>query len=296
LTASLSLLSLWTSRRIQIFLSSLQRNLHKVADTATLRDVLDSTLFFSTSMGRIGADFQSLLPPIFESRLVSIISGVWTSAVAELEKTLKICRETGVAGPLYTDAIPAMENSVDTDENIRTPLPPRQLLSLPPMARFLNSYLEGLNEIRRCLLVGTFTPLRLEVDNIVDKVKTVLLANERAVLTPGLKGESGKLREVAKEMKDLFEMCVEPYCRMSLEVALGLFESKPVEEDVEEPTEEELPQTQPDTDTKEENEQDQLQDLPKTEETTNEQTEIEQPMEKEDSVVSQEQKQTETLE
>lgn len=181
-------------------------------------------------MGRIGADFQSLLPPIFEPQLVDIIFSHWQSGVEGLEKTLKVCREAGVASPLFdimnTDSTEEGENENNFDpsapsSSLSTPPPPRQLLSLPPLARFLNAFLTGLNELRRCLLPGTFPSLKQSFDEIVNEIKNVLEANDKLVHTPGLKGEAAKLREVAKEMKTQFEICLEPYCRTSLDVAFG---------------------------------------------------------------------------
>ena len=68
-----TLLSMWLSRRVQHFLQSLESQLAFVNNAATLRDVLDASNFFASSMGRVGADFQCLLPPMFEDRIASIV-------------------------------------------------------------------------------------------------------------------------------------------------------------------------------------------------------------------------------
>jgi len=165
---SFSLLSMWTARRVQTFLTSLNSNLiSHVHDTATLRDALDASSFFASSMGRVGADFQSLLAPIFEPLLTKIIVGYWSDGLNGMIETLKACRDAGIAGPLFGTETSSSKDSTDginvddvDVQSSRTPHPPRSLLALPPLARFLNAYLTGLNELRRCLLPGAFPSIR----------------------------------------------------------------------------------------------------------------------------------------
>ena len=67
---------MWTARPIQTFLTTLSSNMvTHVNDTATLRDALDVASFFASSMGRVGADFQPMLAPIFEPRLTEMVVG-----------------------------------------------------------------------------------------------------------------------------------------------------------------------------------------------------------------------------
>ena len=229
---SFSLLSMWTARRVQTFLTSLNSNLiSHVHDTATLRDALDASAFFASSMGRVGADFQSLLAPIFEPLLTKMIVGYWTDGLNGMIETLKACRDAGIAGPLFgTETSSRHDDSDGIDvgdidvQSSRTPHPPRSLLALPPLARFLNAYLNGLNELRRCLLPGAFHSIRLAHNKLIADAKMALQANERAALTPGLRGEATKLREAAAKMKAEFDKCVEPYMKISLEVAVGSFD------------------------------------------------------------------------
>mmetsp|Transcript_30964 Transcript_30964/g.61737 ORF Transcript_30964/g.61737 Transcript_30964/m.61737 type:complete len:731 (+) Transcript_30964:29-2221(+) len=227
---SFSLLSMWTARRIQTFLTTLNSNIvTHVHDTATLRDALDAASFFASSMGRVGADFQSLLAPIFEPRLTEMVVGHWKDGLNAMMETLKTCRDAGVAAPLIgTETSSASDGADGTNPNddvemqsLRTPSPPRILLALPPLARFLNAYLTGLNELRRCLLPGAFPSIRAAQIKLVNDTKMVLQANERAVLTPGLRGEAAKLRGVASKMKLEFDSSVGSYMDNCLEVAFG---------------------------------------------------------------------------
>mmetsp|Transcript_45614 Transcript_45614/g.138615 ORF Transcript_45614/g.138615 Transcript_45614/m.138615 type:complete len:754 (-) Transcript_45614:173-2434(-) len=257
---SLSLLSMWTTRRVQLFLHRLRRDLSSGSgespveyDASALRDALDAASFFAASMGRVGADFRPLLPPAFEPRVAAAATRHWVDGVSSLRETLRVCRDAGIASPLFgtvtegaaSDAGSAT-TAVDRSDLHRTESgaptsvtlpPPRKLLSLPPLARLVNAHLSGLNELRRCLLPGTFPTLRSSLDCIIGEVRSVLVANERAVLTPGLRGEAARLREAAGNMKDEFGATVEPYMRRSLEVAFGNLDLK--NEDTEEDPKEE---------------------------------------------------------
>lgn len=258
---SLSLLSMWISRRVNSFLSLLQSRLNDMEDSATLRDALDSCVFFSASMGRLGADFTSQLPPLFEKKMLSLVVNSWKEGVAQLEDTLKICREAGVASPLSSSTLsnPSPSDTVNDTSGGSPMPPPRQLMALPPLGRLVNAVLNGLNELRRCLLPGIFSKLRESLDQVIQKVGTILQTNERAVMTPGLRGDAKELRRIAAEMKTVMETIVTPYLNGALESSLGndekakeyneivLAQTQPAENVVQEIQEEE----DPDEDTKE---------------------------------------------
>ena len=228
---SVSLLTMWTLRRILSFLVTLSSDmLMHVKDTATLRDALDAVSFFASSMGRIGSDFQPLLVFIFEPRLIEMVTRHWNDGLNSMIETLKTCRDVGIAGPLFGAETSTnsgdnqgdySDRDVEIIQSFRTPAPPRKLLVMPALARFLNSYLCGLNELRRCLLPGTFPAIRLAQSKLIINAKMALQANERSVLTPGIRGEALRLREIASKMKFEFDGCLEPYMAGCLEVAFG---------------------------------------------------------------------------
>lgn len=111
-------------------------------------------------------------------------------------------------------------NSISV-ESIGPMAPPRLLMSLPPVARFVNSILSGMNDLRRCLLPGIFNKLRKSLDELLVDTKAILQINDRAVNSPGFRGEAAELRNVSREMIKIFSDVVDPYLRGSLELALG---------------------------------------------------------------------------
>jgi len=218
------------ARRIHSFLGLLSLQLAATDDSTSLRDALEAAVFFASSMGRLGADFAPQLESLFANRMHVIVARHWTDGAQQLSETLRVCREAGVASPLMSShgsgTDDARDGLGDDPAGVAAPLdgpqpPPRQLLALPQLARFVNSILTGLNELRRCLLPNIFARLRSSMDEVLQSVKADLISNERAVLTPGLRGEAATLRETAARMRTVFADIVEPYARGSLEAALG---------------------------------------------------------------------------
>lgn len=234
---SISLLSMWTTRRVHSFLKILTIKLQLMDDSGSLRDALDACIFFTGSMGRLGADFTSQLPPLFEQKLMAIVLNNWKEGTNQLAETLKICRDAGVASPLVSSTVAASGTGAsssgtntdaegdgfnnDSSSSVMMP-PPRRLMALPPLGRLVNACLTGLNELRRCLLPGIFPQLRdaLEKEFLLE-TKNILHAHERAVMTPGLKGDAAKLRDIAKEMKMITKTIIFSYVRGALELSLG---------------------------------------------------------------------------
>jgi hypothetical protein len=70
-------------------------------------------------------------------------------------------------------------------------------------------------------LPGIFPKLRKTLTEVLTEIDMILQANERTVLTPGLRGDAVQLREVAKEMKEVMQDIVTPYLKGALESSLG---------------------------------------------------------------------------
>jgi conserved oligomeric Golgi complex subunit 8 len=292
---------MWTSRRVYAFLTLLQSSAQTLATTASsssslsaggsnhgqnmsttagggttnnsintgmllpdassLRDALEASIFFASSMGRLGADFTAQLPAIFEPRMHDIVVSYWKDGAKQLNETLTICREAGVATPLLLQSSQLSSSSSQRNvmmessssnpaitagggnassstllkmnwtfsestvgiEGPQASAPRQVLMSMPPMARLVNAVLMGLNELRRCLLPGIFSRLRSSLQAILQDeiLSTILTQNQRAVMVPGLRGDAAGLRHVATLYKQVMTEIVMPYCLGSLEAALG---------------------------------------------------------------------------
>jgi hypothetical protein len=220
LLSSVALLRLWMSRRIEGFLQMLTARVATLPDTSAVRDALEAALFLATSLGRLGADFSARLPPIFEPVIVQLVASFWQQGVQQLEETMVVCREAGVATPLTGSAPLSSDDSDAATAPWDALRPPRKLLETPPLARFVNSLLTGYNELRRCLLPGTVYALELRLQSVLDDVQTSLRTHERAVHLPGIMGASG-LRPAARHYQTLWSELVVPYAWASFYAAVG---------------------------------------------------------------------------
>mmetsp|Transcript_28291 Transcript_28291/g.40512 ORF Transcript_28291/g.40512 Transcript_28291/m.40512 type:complete len:660 (-) Transcript_28291:98-2077(-) len=227
-----SLLSIWCTRRIHMFLSLLQTTqldsptALSYTSLSALRDALDATAFFAASMGRIGGDFTPLVTSVFETRVLRIVTRSWKEATESLDHTLRICREAGIASPLVntnTTTAPSLQQQ-HRDEEVTAVNAPQALLTYPPLARFVNTFMTSLNDLRRCLLPGTFFPLRTNLtEEVIPNLKIILETNERKLLTPGmLRGDSILLRQLATQYKSVLLEVVEPFLILALNIALGI--------------------------------------------------------------------------
>ena len=173
-----------------------------------------------------------------EPKVVQMITGHWMEGVQAFQDVLTACREAGVVGPLYHanaatghvfDEPATSSTGADLATGSSTPSPPRQLLLYPPLARLLNEFLVGLNELRRCLFPSIFSTLReFFQKDFCGAISSALDQFERAVLTPGFarQGEDyQRLRDLAQELKAEYDGCLLPYMTSALEVAFGAFEN-----------------------------------------------------------------------
>jgi hypothetical protein len=251
-------LNLWLARRIETVLEILRQEIQAVVstnnsndaaaaasssttttllDAGYVRDVLEASLFFGTSMGRLGANFTATLSPIFGSAMIHIVMQQhWNVGVTKFIETITVCRDAGVASPLVSsnsssattdgttslDATSSVTLSEDVDPDGQPQPPPKQLLEFPPLARLVNAFLQGLNELRRCLLPDIFPALRRHCQiHVLDRVEMELRGLERAVNIPVYSGEATAMRTIATQMNSILTQLVRPYLLGSLEAAFG---------------------------------------------------------------------------
>lgn len=215
-TTTTPLLNMWTTRRIHSFLNLLKQ--HNFVDSASLRDAWEASVFFATSMGRLGADFSPLLGKLFSEKMIALVTASWNEGLSTLSETLQICHDVGVAFPLVSSTI---DTTTFNNTNMEDGQPPRVLMKLPPLARLVNSFLVGLNELRRCLFPCLFGDLRKHVDEFLVQTLVILEQHDRAVRAPGLRGEATQLRETSFQLLEMMQQVVDPYVRGALELALG---------------------------------------------------------------------------
>lgn len=202
-------LAAWLSRRVGGFLVLLDEVLPSVEEGASLRSLVEQTMSFSASMGRLGADFRVLISPVFESAVRGNAVNTWKSACTAWESGLSELRTGASAGrvgfspPLYLPTAAAhklisvnlsasgegaeLEHS---DSNSSSSIsmtsgvsPPQQLLSYPLLARFVNAVLASLNQLRECAPLSLEPILKEDLDNVLVGIAVSLGIHREACIT-----------------------------------------------------------------------------------------------------------------
>eukprot|EP00177_Eucheuma_denticulatum_P007368 GFKZ01013403.1.p1 GENE.GFKZ01013403.1~~GFKZ01013403.1.p1 ORF type:complete len:684 (+),score=91.43 GFKZ01013403.1:151-2202(+) len=156
----------WTLACVADYLERLQAGIRDIRDGAALNTVLQQAMYCGQSLGRVGADFRSVLPPMFEEAVLRIYNTHLNAALRQFEMMIEDNRwapvgssalrkeraqgYTGLAGNLNKDQV-TEENSGESGEQYA---PPVGVLDSPPLAVFLNGILAALNELRLCAPVS----------------------------------------------------------------------------------------------------------------------------------------------
>lgn len=145
----------WINTKINNFLKTLEAGLNRV-EVTSFENILGQCMYFGLSFSRVGADFRTLLVPIF----VKVIAKNFTSRISKITDQFEVEMDN------YT-FINKMSINVLSAIGKGDPhslSPPDTLLNFQPLALYCNGILSALNEFRDCApitLVNEVT-IRLE--------------------------------------------------------------------------------------------------------------------------------------
>ena len=161
-----SILSAWIMSQIQKLLVDLKSLLPFIDDGASLRSVLEQSLFFASRMGQVGCDFSGLLMPLFSDTVLLRVEEEWRTALSHFKSmisTERLVLETDDFSREQIIPLYLRQDMNDADDQASaSPLPmnrragqedvpaPSDLLAFPPLAYLLNALLSGFNMIREC--------------------------------------------------------------------------------------------------------------------------------------------------
>eukprot|EP00939_MAST-03C_sp_MAST-3C-sp1_P003857 g3857.t1 len=200
-------LSRWILRKTRVFVGSLKSHLERIKDGAKIASAYEHCAYFGSYLGQIGADFRSLLPPIFENRMHAMIVGKWKASLADFARALPSTFASQVAmtnlsiAPLST--------------RLEDLAPPSTLLVFPFLAALTNGYLVSFNELRRCALSSLGTPLRQSLRESIFCVVDELASFKRQAVQQLYK----------KTCNDLFSTCCKIVAVQLVPYVLRCFEA-----------------------------------------------------------------------
>lgn len=162
-----SILQCWFFHQIDVFLHTLEEKLPLIQDGTSLSNLLSQCMYFGLSMGRLGADFRSLLAPIFEANILQLVRTQLSTALEIFSLQLKRYRPVLSLAPLTSSnasstnpndaSSPQVPSSPATPSSRKAlgatavPLnPPLVIMDFMPLAHLLNLFAGALNELRKC--------------------------------------------------------------------------------------------------------------------------------------------------
>jgi conserved oligomeric Golgi complex subunit 8 len=172
--------------------------------------VLEQSLFFGGSLGRVGVDFRAVLVVYFEDHVVDLMTSSWEAACQDFESSLGAHALSGGSGsaaagsktPIVlasyrhalansstTQATPFAAHNGDHDFS-----PPRVLMSFPILAELTNALLSSFNELRLCTIVSVETRLakrlHLTLAAVVGIISAFVQENRLALAPPTTTNDS----------------------------------------------------------------------------------------------------------
>ena len=131
------LLPAYTAQLLSRLLNMLRSALPRFPDAPGLTALLSQLMYCATSFARLGFDFCTLLPPLFEDAVRTRVSSGFSRAVEEFVRT----PETACA------AVGAPRGGAETTAGVLH-MPPQALVVYPPIAMLANALLAALYGLR----------------------------------------------------------------------------------------------------------------------------------------------------
>lgn len=150
-----------------VSLSLSSRQLPKIDDFSSLATILEQSLFFGGSLGRVGVDFRAILVVYFEDHVLELMGQQWRVACREFQESLNahaLAASGSAASFSKTPIAIASHRSAMSNGSSPFPLrasasgedysPPHALMAFPLVAEFTNAMLTSLNELRLCTIAS----------------------------------------------------------------------------------------------------------------------------------------------
>ncbi|KAE8892683.1 hypothetical protein PF005_g10110 [Phytophthora fragariae] len=162
----------WATTTVANFIHILMKQLPKIDDFSSIATILEQSLFFGGSLGRVGVDFRAVLVVYFEDHVLNLMTECWRSACREFQENLNAHSLSAASGSSFSassktpiviasyrssangsgSSFPFTSRPTATSSDGEDYSPPRCLMSFPLLAEFTNALLSSLNELRLCTI------------------------------------------------------------------------------------------------------------------------------------------------
>lgn len=206
-------------RLLACLFHTLDNKLHLVIEANTIISLMTQLSFCSASFSKIGMDFRPLLVPLYEKTIVNIVNRALLCASHEFSSTIDHgAKEDQSPSLLFlADGSSLSEHVAST---ITAQTPPARLAEIPLFAKFLNSLISSLNNLRLLApmnlmweLYGSYTDCLVTCIHALDKFSRNWQMQAKARLTEEkLQEEKAVLRVAGEAFLDLLV----PFVRKAL--------------------------------------------------------------------------------
>lgn len=133
------LLCFWANSRILILVNTIRRGLSTITDGALISNIIEQAMYCGLSLVRVGSDFRSLLPAVFEERIFQIFG-----------ETLESAKEQ------FLFSLEEYDWHMSAEQLSRLGIPTTQgvLVEFPALATLANAFVNAVNMLRHCALMS----------------------------------------------------------------------------------------------------------------------------------------------
>ena len=196
--SSHNLLSFWLENQLKILQHEVKSLLVKIDEGPSIRSLIEQCYSFADRMGQVGCDFSRLITPVFEDVLHKRIKNTWNRGLSSFfhmvdHGKIMVEDEDGLVEhsvPLYLRQDADDSHNKGGSENTAKPtgeMSSPDLMSYPPLAYLLNSFLTGLNFLKGCPLLSLRDRLITQLEEIFGELCMYVVRKREFIATNGKK-------------------------------------------------------------------------------------------------------------
>nr|XP_053633942.1 conserved oligomeric Golgi complex subunit 8-like [Cherax quadricarinatus] len=160
----------WILHKVNQFIKLVEKDLQRGVGV-NLEAVLAQCMFFGQSFSRIGADFRTLLIPLFQKAALTQCEKDIRTANIKFDETLSSF--SLMEAPQLSASTTLM---TETQDKTR---PPLTLMEFPPLAHYMNGLVTAFNTLRQCCPIATLPDVNILLQQSLTKVIAALLELHR---------------------------------------------------------------------------------------------------------------------
>lgn len=146
----------WINTKINNFLETLETDLQR-GDVTSFETILGQCMYFGLSFSRVGADFRTLLVPIF----VKVIANNFNARISKVTDQFELDMDNYTF--INKISINVLSAIGKTDPHSLSP-PETLLLNFQPLALYCNGILSALNEFRNCAPIALVNDVTIRLE------------------------------------------------------------------------------------------------------------------------------------